>query len=248
MCGRLNVSDDPFVTQLLNELGVDNPSDSMRYARFMRATNTLSIVREISVRETSIRGINTGETKGKRVLTPAIWWLLLESTETGFKPSKYTSFNTRYDKLNAPRSAGYKAYRESRCVIVAKGFGETEYQNKKPLHYHDFEADRGAIAFGGLYREWVHPSSGIVTYSCSVITVPPHEKLASYHSKSSPLMLPQHDDTINAWLDPGNTETEMFSDLLQPKLYQDLLVQEIDKPSHYAAVGEARTIKRDARN
>jgi len=239
MCGRLNVSDDPFVTQLLTDLGVDEQQDNMHYGRFVRATNTVSVVREIHAGQ-------TGTINKKRVLTPAIWWLLLEPTETGFKPSKYTSFNTRYDKLNVSRSAGYKAYRESRCVIVAKGFGESEFKNKKPLHYHDFEAEQGAIAFGGLYRQWVNAATGEITYSCSIITVPPHDKLAPYHSKSSPLMLPQHDGTLDAWLDPNMSDTEMFNDLLKPKIYQNLRVQQIDKPSHYSAIGEAKIIKQDA--
>lgn len=230
MCGRLNVSDDPFVIQLLLELGIENPRENMHFGRFKRATDIVSIVREKN---------------GKRVLTPATWWLLLEPTETGFKPSKYTSFNSRYDKLNVPGSAAYKPFRESRCVIVAKGFGETEYQDKKPLHYHDFEAVDGALAFGGLYKEWLHRGTGEVRYSCSVITLPPHDKIKPYHSKASPLMLPQSDNTIDLWLDENNHQVEMFNDLLEPGLPQSLNVYPIDKPSTYRPVGKQEKLEKD---
>ena len=55
--------------------------------RFVKAADTVSIIR------------NVGE---QRRVENATWWLLLDQTESGFKPSKYTSFNTRYDKLNVP--------------------------------------------------------------------------------------------------------------------------------------------------
>ena len=43
-----------------------------------------------------------------RAVVPAIWWLLLDSK---LKPSKYTSFNTRWDKLNLVNAAGYVPFR-----------------------------------------------------------------------------------------------------------------------------------------
>jgi len=229
MCGRLNVTDDPFVNKLLANFGIENPRETMNYARFMRATNVVSIVREKN---------------NKRQLCDAHWWLLQEPTETGFKPSKYTSFNTRYDKLNTPRSAGYKAYRETRCVIVVKGFGETQGKGSA-ARYHDFTAEHGAIALGGLYRQWHHPNLPDSIFSCSVITLPAHEKIKPFHHKASPLMLPQDDDTINAWLDPNNSHVEIFNDLLIPKLHQDLTVQEINKPSIYNAIGEPFLLSKD---
>jgi putative SOS response-associated peptidase YedK len=229
MCGRLNVSDDPFVTKLLANLGVEDSNKTMRYSRMVRATNVISIVREKN---------------RKRQLDDAIWWLLQEPTEMGFKSSKYTSFNTRYDKLNSPRSAGFTAYRETRCVIIAKGFGETEGKGIN-ARYYDFCGKQSAIALGGLYRQWLHPNSQESILSCSVITLPPHEKLRPYHTKASPLMLPHDDDTINAWLDSSNHNTEMFADLLRPNIPCDLSVQEINKPSLFTPIGPLLSIERD---
>jgi putative SOS response-associated peptidase YedK len=175
MCGRLNVIDDPGVQALCRELQIQLFSAPLCFSRFIRATNTVSIVRQV---------------QGIRRMDNAIWWLLLEPSATGFKPSRYTSFNTRYDKLNVKGSAGYQAYRHSRCVIPATDFGETEYLNGKPLHYHDMVAKDGALLFGGLCREWLNKDTGETALSCSIITLAPHPKLSAIHSKASPLMLP----------------------------------------------------------
>ena len=204
--------------------------DRQIFSRFIRATNQVSIV---------------WQKDGIRRMDNAIWWLLLEPADTGFKPSKYTSFNTRYDKLNAKGSAGYQAYRHSRCVIPAKGFGETEYVNNKPLHYHDLIAKDGAILLGGLCREWLNKETGETALSCSVITLPPHPKLKHIHTKASPLMLPRDLTLVNRWLDESITDTDEFSVLLQPNIPYDLVAQQIDKPSTYQPIAEPFTIGHD---
>ena len=230
MCGRLNVIDDPHVRELCEGLQIQLFPDRQIFSRFIPATNQVSIVRQKD---------------GIRRMDNAIWWLLLEPSDTGFKPSKYTSFNTRYDKLNVKGSAGYQAYRYSRCVIPAKGFGETEYVNNKPLHYHDLIAKDGAILLGGLCREWVNKTTGETALSCSVITLPPHPELKNIHTKASPLLLPRDLTLVNRWLDESITDTDEFAELLQPNIPYDLVVQQIDKPSTYQPTAEPFTIGHD---
>ncbi len=52
------------------------------------------------------------------------------------------------------------------------------------------EAETGGLILGGLYREWMHQTTGEVKISCSVITLPPHDKLKlklkHIHSKAMP--------------------------------------------------------------
>jgi len=231
MCGRLNVIDDIGVQQLCEQLNIQLWSEPLQTGRFKRATDKVTIVREKA-------GITQADS--------AIWWLLLDKNNEGFKPSKYTSFNTRYDKLNVPRSAGFVPFKESRCIIPAKGFGETEFVNKKPIHYYDFEAeDRQAIAFGGLYKEWLNVNTGETALSCSIITLPPHDKIRHIHSKAMPLILPQNKDILTAWLDSAQTNTELFNHLLQPHLPQNLWAQAIDKPSTFNAIGDKKLINGD---
>ncbi|MGS0675940.1 SOS response-associated peptidase family protein [Shewanella sp. 125m-1] len=221
MCGRLNIIDDMFVQALMQDLQVKN-AEEMLFGRFKIPTNDISIVREID---------------GERRLQTATWWLLLETCYEGFKPSRYTSFNTRFNKLNTPNSAGFNAFRESRCVIVASGFGETDKRGKE-TYYHDFIAENSAMAFGGLFREWQHPKTGEITTSCSIITNPPHPDLMPFHSKASPMILPQNDEVLDAWLNPANQQVEMFDDLLKPTLRHDFTVQQINKPSQYQPIGQ----------
>lgn len=230
MCGRLNITDDPLTNQLLLELGIENHHESIPTRRFVRATENVNIVIE---------------EQGKRRMQAATWWLLQEPTEHGFKPSRYTSFNSRYDKLNTPHSAAFLPFRQTRCLVIANGFGETLDKGKQPKRYFDFWTAQTPLIFAGLYKTWRHPHLGALLYSFSIITLPPHPKLVCYHDKASPMMLPNDIGWLNAWLDPRNQHVEQFSPLLTPTIYQPLWVQEIDKPSTYQALSAATLIASD---
>ena len=231
MCGRLNATFDGGVRKLYTSLKINKVVDRPIDKHFVKAADTVSIVREKA---------------NSRVVENAIWWLLLDSTENTFKPSKYTSFNTRYDKLSTPNSAGYQAYRHSRCVIAVKGFGETEFINKKPVHYFDMQAEHGGLLLGGLSRDWVNSRTGEVKTSCSVITLPAHKKLTHIHSKAMPLILPQDETIIDHWLDSTFSDVERFASLLQPHIPQNLLAQQIDKPMSHKPINKAELIPLDA--
>lgn len=230
MCGRLNVIDDGFVVSLCEQLGVPLfDKDNRSFNRFVRATDKVQIIRELD---------------GQRRKDEAIWWLLLEPSDQGFRASKYTSFNTRYDKLNTPRSAGYKAYRQSRCVIPVRGFGETQGRGKDAL-YTDFWSEDCALAMGGLYREWHNKQTGEYAMSCSIVTLPPHPKLEKYHKKSMPLILDQSDNSIDLWLDSHCTDAAVLDPLLRSYLPQTLVAQKIDKPSLFNNIGNPEYIDAD---
>jgi putative SOS response-associated peptidase YedK len=227
MCGRFNATFDRGVKKLYTRLNINkiinNPIDS----RFVKAADTISIIRNVGP---------------SRQVENAQWWLLLDQTADGFTPSKYTSFNTRFDKLNTQGSAGYLAYRLSRCIIAVKGFGETEFVNKIPVHYYDMTAQEGGLLFGGLCREWVHSKTGEHKLSCSVITLPPHPKLKHIHSKAMPLILPQDNSLVDSWLSKEVTDINQFHHLLSPQIPQPLIAQQIDKPNSYQAIGKAGLI------
>ncbi|NRA61434.1 MAG: SOS response-associated peptidase family protein [Psychrobium sp.] len=212
MCGRINVNKDPFMQMLLDDLFVQNPSQ-LRQSGFITPCDTVSIIVEKS---------------GQRQLLDATWWLLLEQQKQGFKPSRYTSFHTRYDKLNQRSSAGFKPFRQSRCIIPASGFGETQRVNGKVTSYHDLQPTERAIAFAGLYRTWRHETTGESVHSCSIITNAPHIKLSWIHAKASPAMLPAN--LFEQWLDPALTDVSVFDEILRPKIDQRLQVQQINQP------------------
>jgi len=172
----------------------------------------------------------------KRCVVPAIWWLLLDGQ---LKPSKYTSFNTRSDKLQVKKSAGFLPYRKSRCILPATAIVEGEGAKGKRV-YHHIAQQHTAFALGGLYREWIHQSTGEVIYSCSVITLAPHPKWQGIHSKSTPLFLPQDEpNVIDKWLDPSFDQIEEFQSLLLPSFREPLIVTPIDRPSTRNPLGES---------
>ncbi|WP_100641543.1 SOS response-associated peptidase family protein [Alteromonas facilis] len=230
MCGRLNIIDDTGVQSLCEQLGIDFSPQS-HPARFVRATSQV--------------GILIWDEQGARWVD-ATWWLLLDKSvlpdgQITFSPSKYTSFNTRWDKVNVKRSAGYHSFRHQRCIVLVKGFGESQ-KVAKGMQYTDFEAQEGeCIALGGLYRKWPNQQ-----YSFSIITTPAHEKLDQYHSKASPLMLAQTKNMIFDWLNPDVTDVSQFDQLLQePLLPQDLNAVPIAKPSLPEPIGQTVFIGKD---
>lgn len=213
------------------------PESDRVQKRFVRATDTVSMICSVN---------------GKLTPRNAIWWLLLEpdyQSARPFKPSRFTSFNTRYDKLNVRGSAGFQAYRQQRCVIPVSGFGETMKGPNSQLHYHDFTCqDDSPFAMGGLYRQWAykdHQGQRLLMYSCSVVTLPPHPKLARFHPKSSPLMLSTQDGSLQTWLDDSIQDVAALDYLLSPRLRHNLMAIPIDKPSTHQVVGETIVIPAD---
>ncbi|EPJ43384.1 MAG: hypothetical protein OFPI_43280 [Osedax symbiont Rs2] len=171
-----------------------------------------------------------------RTVVPAIWWLLLNSQ---LKPSKYTSFNTRWDKLNLRNTAGFIPYRQSRCIIPATAIVEGEGAKGQRI-YHHIAAQKRAFAMAGLYRQWINKDTKEQVHACSIITLAPHPDWQGIHSKSTPMFLPVDDQTIiEKWLDPSFSAVDEFSLLLTPVLRDTLLVTPIDKPSTRKAIAES---------
>ncbi len=160
----------------------------------------------------------------------ATWWLYLKQTDAGLKPHPdYFSVNTNYAKLT--RKPEYKT---SRCIIPASAFVESQ-DGKNP---HLLEpADGSAIAFGGLWKEWLDKVSGELVWSASIITLPGHPVLENIHRKSMPLWLPE--TVYGAWLDPSNKDITSFSPLLEPALRVDLKATPINKAPLKQPVGES---------
>ena len=229
MCGRYNIIDDPAVHELCRAVGIDVDHWPVRYNDDIRPTDLISIIRE--------------DENGRRI-DNAVWWLLLMEQSEDWKPNtRYASFNTRSDKLNNPKSIGYKPFRETRCLIPASGFIEGLEGTK---NYFLLQGAETAIAFGGLYKEWVHRKTGEIKYSASIITLPPHPKLKGIHEKSFPLMVNIEDQSmVNLWLSPVHKDVTVFEQLMTPNLVTGLNVTPIDRPSKRNPVGETFLIGGD---
>ena len=221
MCGAFQIINNPFVSGLTDFFGVPTPESR----GWVNCAQDIEMI------------INDGD--GYK-LQKAKWWLLLEYKDNQWKPhSKYTSFNSRYNPDKGFSVSGKKPFKESRCIIPARGF--VEGMNKK---YHYIEPTDQPIAFGGLYKKWASDEGDI--YSCSIITIPPHPKLKGIHEKAMPLMLPIEDaGMLEMWLDPDMKNTDAFNELMKPVLRTDFDVTPIKKWGSFEAISETFQIKAD---
>lgn len=220
MCGRYNLHDHEGVRKMFAFIGMPiYPQDKILFSPDISPASRISIIREKD---------------GQRELAQATWWLMLDP-ETG-KPTKYTSFNSRSDKLNQPRSLAYHPYRHSRCIIPATAFIEGLGDGKT---YHKIELQGQAIAFGGLYREYFNKETGEVYTGASIITLGGHPAWKNIHPDSMPLMLPMSHDVIDAWLDPQNQQVDQFELLLVPTIRYPQTVTKIGKVSKWNEVADA---------
>jgi len=228
MCGHIgNVVDSYLAAKLMEALDLSSALPKMRNNPGTGPASSVDMILQ--------------DEQG-RCVQPAIWWLLLERSEHGgYKPSRYTSFNTRSDKLNQKHSAGYVPYRKSRCIVPATYFIEGEGL-KGSRQYHRVEPQDCAFALGGLYRAWVNRETGELAYSCSVITLPPHpsDNWRRVHSKSTPLMLPANEpEIIGKWLDPGFDAIDSFdTTLLEPRFPGKVRCVPVERPGNQRVVGE----------
>jgi putative SOS response-associated peptidase YedK len=176
--------------------------------------------------------IVTGPTGGRRVQA-ALWWLYLQQTETGLKPHPdYFSVNTNHAKLASKRE-----YRHNRCIVPASAFVES--QDGKAPHLLE-PADGSALAFGGLYKNWIDKVTGEEVFSASIITLPGHPALEQIHRKSTPLWLPE--EAFDAWLAPELTDPKALEHLLQPALRAPLRATPVDKVGTKRPIGPAFVI------
>ena len=223
MCGRFNITDSPEVKELCRTLGVELGKNSPR----------------LDIAPGSIINIIHGP-RGARRMSEAIWWLLLDSKT--LKPNyRYASFNSRSDKLCIKNSISYKPFREARCIIPSSSFIEGLGDKKT---YHKVELKNSAIAFGGLYKEYLNPITGEITYSASIITLSPSSpQWQKIHPKSIPLMIDcSEGQTVDRWLDPTfNMVTELRS-LFAQTGSRLMKVTPIGKPSQWNAIGDSFSI------
>jgi putative SOS response-associated peptidase YedK len=220
VCGRFNLIDSPEIQWLCQSLGI---TLGPRQAQGDIAPGgTIAIVHEVA---------------GERRVSDAIWWLFLDADT--LKPNyKYASFNSRSDKLDIKRSLAYHPYRESRCLIPASAFIEGLGDKKT---YHMIELDGSAIAFGGVYKEYLNRDTGESVYSASIITLPPLvPEWNEIHPKSMPLMLDFEDEALVAkWLDSAFHDVAEFAPLLEPKVRKPMKVTRIGKPSKWDPIADS---------
>jgi putative SOS response-associated peptidase YedK len=100
------------------------------------------------------------------------------------------------------------AFRKRRCLVPATGFYEwlaapAPKAPKQP--YCIAAADRGMLAFAGLWEGWRSPD-GEILRTFTIVTTEANQQLRPIHTRM-PVMLP--DDAWDAWLDPDTPAEDL---------------------------------------
>lgn len=221
MCGRYNIIDSPAVQALLTQVGIDIDP------RHLRMNNDCAPMQPVQI----VRNIGMGAE-----LVDAIWHFYLVADGDRWKPRpKAWSINSRSDKLDTRPE-----YKTQRCLLPATGFVESQ-SGKRP---HLLRFPGRAFFFGGLYKEYHHPTAGSVT-STTIITLPGHAKIEHIHRQAFPLILPDTPEVIQHWLDPEFKDTQAFTDLLTPVIRWEMTAELIDKASTKRPLGTMEFIDVD---
>lgn len=223
MCGRLNITDDPFTIDLLKYFGVDLDVFPRLPLYNMAPTEQIPII------------FNSSD---EYVAKFAIWWFLLKMTDSGLVPNTaVTTFNAKAQRLANSR-LWKTAYKKARCIIPATSF--YEYLKIKDTNLPRLiKPVDSAIAFAGLYREWHY--GGETIYSCTLITTVHHPKFHHIHRKSWPVILPV--ESFATWLAPKNFDTDPFESLFEPRLQTDFEVVATDRKYNHPADKDPQCIE-----
>ncbi len=129
-------------------------------------------------------------------------WGLIPEWSNNDAIKQYT-LNARIETLKEKPS--FKNVTQNRCLIIADGFYEWQWQNKsgsKKIKYLITLPNEELFAFAGIYSQWVDFYNSVVN-SYSIITTQANELMSTIHNtkKRMPVILKIKDE--NNWLN-GN--------------------------------------------
>lgn len=97
--------------------------------------------------------------------------------------------------------------RQRRCLVIADGFYEWRSVNtkkKQPVRIR--LKDSGLFAMAGLWDEWTDPTSGAITDSFTIITVPANELVHPVHDRMPAIL---HKSNEQKWLSASTIDPEI---------------------------------------
>ena len=121
-----------------------------------------------------------------------------------------------------------------RCIIPIDGFYEWQDQGKgqRKQPFYITSRDFSPLALAGLWATWRDPESGEELFTCTILTTAANDLMESVHHRMPVILAPEDWD---AWLDPGNTDTDELAKLLAPAPEEMLTLWPVDP-----AVGNVR--------
>lgn len=203
MCGRYNVIDDPFLRELMRDLGIDAVLPT---AVNMAPTEMVPVVLE---------------TDQGRALHRMRWWLT-PSWSDG-PSTRYSMFNAKSETVASSR-AFRGPFRRQRCIVPASSFIEWQSgaEGKTPWLV---KPATGAFAFAAIWDSWQGEGEEGVLESCALLTTASVPDFEHIH-KRMPVMLDLQD--YGNWLDPAHP-IDNPQHYFPPRLPQPLLVAPLSK-------------------
>jgi putative SOS response-associated peptidase YedK len=92
----------------------------------------------------------------------------------------------------------------NRCLVVSKGFFEWQKRENEKIPYYIGLGDDQIFAFAGLYDTWIHPVTGEINETFTIITTTANPLLAFIHNTKQrmPVILPKENE--QDWINTGN--------------------------------------------
>jgi putative SOS response-associated peptidase YedK len=123
-----------------------------------------------------------------------------------------------------------KAFKKSRCLILADGFYEWQKTDSGKQPFHIRMQDGSPFAFAGLWESW---DKGDGLRSCTIITTDANDLVGEVHNRM-PVIL--HPEDYEMWLDPDFDEREPLTTLLKPfpaeAMETYMVSRRVNKPSN----------------
>jgi putative SOS response-associated peptidase YedK len=141
--------------------------------------------------------------KNKNKMTLFQWGLIPNWSKE--KSIQQYTLNAKIETLDEKPS--FKNSIQQRCLIVADGFMEWQWLDKKgktKQQYHITLPNQDAFAFAGIWSEWVNPSTGEIINTYSMVTTEANPLMSEIHNtkKRMPVILtPQNEQD---WLNGKN--------------------------------------------
>ncbi len=190
MCGRVNITDDPFIRELMAALGVPVPLKS----HFNVApTDTVPLIIE---------------ERAKRAVHSMRWWLTPSwAPEVS---SKYSMFNAKSETLAQSRAFRTPFHRQ-RGILPASSFIEWQKADTGKQPWCIQPTDQ-AIAFAALWDRW--EKHGNFIESCTIITTAAPPEFTHIHHRF-PVMLTLEECEV--WLN-ADSETSALTPFFRPEI------------------------------
>jgi putative SOS response-associated peptidase YedK len=105
-----------------------------------------------------------------------------------------------------------RAFKKSRCLMLADGFYEWRKENGGKQPYYVWMKNGGPFAFAWLWESWNKDEGGGI-HSCAIITTDANDLMTEIHYRMPVIMPPEY---YELWLDPAVREPEELLPLLEP--------------------------------